>query len=258
MRRKVLITMAAAGGVLALGGGYAHADSGASGHAANSPGLLSGNTVQAPVDAPVNVCGNTVSVVGLLNPAFGNRCSNHSATPDHHPGHPGHPGNPGHPGEPEEPDEPCDEDEPGHPGHPGNPGTPGHPGNPGTPGQPGNHPGTPGNPGQPGNPGTPGNPGQPGNPGTPGQPGNPGTPGNHGQPGTPGTPGTPGGSTGPGAGSVTPVTHPGQGTGTGIAPAQQAGLAATGAGDVLGVGLPLAAGTLLAGAVLYRRARSAA
>ncbi|MFI8263367.1 chaplin [Streptomyces sp. NPDC085665] len=250
--RKTLITMAAAGGVLALGGGYAHADSGTAGHAVNSPGVASGNSDHVPVDAPVNICGNTISVVGLLNPAFGNRCSNDSATPNH----PGHPGNPGHPAEPEEPDEPCDEDEPHHPGHPGNPGTPGHPGNPGTPGTPGQpgtpgHPGNPGNPGTPGTPGTPGQPGNPGTPGTPGQPGNPGTPGNPGNPGTPGTPGTP---TGPGAGGLTPVTHPGQG----IAPAQQAGLAATGAGDVLGVGLPLAAGTLLAGAVLYRRARNAA
>lgn len=25
---------------------------------------------------PVNVCGNTVSVIGLLNPAFGNTCIN--------------------------------------------------------------------------------------------------------------------------------------------------------------------------------------
>ncbi|MFD8796443.1 chaplin [Streptomyces vinaceus] len=265
--RKTLITMAAAGGVLALGGGYAHADSGTSGHAVNSPGVASGNSDHVPVDAPVNLCGNTVSVVGLLNPAFGNRCSNDSATPNH-PGHPGHPGNPGHPAEPEEPDEPCDEDEPDHPGHPGtpgnpgnpghpgNPGTPGHPGNPGTPGQPGTpgNPGTPGTPGNPGTPGQPGNPGQPGTPGTPGNPGTPGQPGTPGNPGTPGTPGLPGGPTGPGTGGVTPVTHPGQG----IAPAQQAGLAATGAGDVLGVGLPLAAGTLLAGAVLYRRARSAA
>ncbi|WP_435884789.1 hypothetical protein [Streptomyces toxytricini] len=45
------------------------------------------------------------------------------------------------------------------------------------------------------------------------------------------------------------------GPGAGIGPARQAGLAATGAGDILGVALPLAAGTLLAGAVLYRRAR---
>ncbi|NEE48174.1 chaplin, partial [Streptomyces sp. SID8455] len=25
---------------------------------------------------PVNVCGNTINVVGLLNPAFGNTCVN--------------------------------------------------------------------------------------------------------------------------------------------------------------------------------------
>ncbi|MFC8076514.1 chaplin [Streptomyces sp. NPDC057307] len=76
--RKGLITVAAAGGVLALGGGYAHADSGADGTAANSPGALSGNNVQVPVHVPVNVCGNTVNVVGVLNPAMGNSCANTS------------------------------------------------------------------------------------------------------------------------------------------------------------------------------------
>ncbi|MFE4330945.1 chaplin [Streptomyces sp. NPDC056831] len=76
--RKGLITMAAAGGVLALSGGYAHADAGAAGGASNSPGVLSGNSVQIPVDVPVNVCGNSVSVVGLLNPAAGNTCKNAS------------------------------------------------------------------------------------------------------------------------------------------------------------------------------------
>ncbi|MGX1120505.1 hypothetical protein RKD37_005868 [Streptomyces ambofaciens] len=25
---------------------------------------------------PVNVCGNSINVVGLLNPAFGNKCEN--------------------------------------------------------------------------------------------------------------------------------------------------------------------------------------
>ena len=59
------------------GGGYAHADSGAQGCATNSPGVLSGNTVQAPVDVPVNVCGNTVNVVGLLNPAIGQQVCQH-------------------------------------------------------------------------------------------------------------------------------------------------------------------------------------
>jgi hypothetical protein len=74
--RKGLITVAAAGGVLALGGSYAQADSGALGESSNSPGLLSGNSVQAPVHVPVNACGNTVDVVGLLNPTFGNKCAN--------------------------------------------------------------------------------------------------------------------------------------------------------------------------------------
>ncbi|QFQ96160.1 chaplin [Streptomyces phaeolivaceus] len=74
--RKGLMTVAAASGVFAAAGGAAHADAGAQGSATNSPGVLSGNTVQAPVEAEVNVCGNTVSVVGLLNPAAGNKCSN--------------------------------------------------------------------------------------------------------------------------------------------------------------------------------------
>ncbi|WNO75529.1 chaplin [Streptomyces sp. AM8-1-1] len=76
--RKGLITMAAAGGVLALGGGYANADAGAHGGASNSPGVASGNAVQVPVDVPVNACGNSVNVVGLLNPVFGNECANKS------------------------------------------------------------------------------------------------------------------------------------------------------------------------------------
>ncbi|MGY0487555.1 chaplin family protein [Streptomyces sp. WG-D5] len=76
--RKGLITVAAASGVLAVTGGYAHADSGADGSSSDSPGVLSGNSVEAPVDVPVNVCGNTVNVVGLLNPASGNGCDSGS------------------------------------------------------------------------------------------------------------------------------------------------------------------------------------
>ncbi|MEU6093451.1 chaplin [Streptomyces sp. NPDC047079] len=53
----------------------AMADSGAEGTATTSPGIGSGNVIQIPVDIPVNACGNTVSVVGLLNPAAGNACA---------------------------------------------------------------------------------------------------------------------------------------------------------------------------------------
>ncbi|WP_416974303.1 chaplin [Streptomyces sp. 4F14] len=66
-----------AGLVLALGGAVpAFADAGAEGAAIGSPGVLSGNVVQIPVHVPVNVCGNTVNVIGALNPAFGNTCVN--------------------------------------------------------------------------------------------------------------------------------------------------------------------------------------
>ncbi|MGW7331235.1 chaplin [Streptomyces sp. NPDC054840] len=54
----------------------ASADADALGAATGSPGVLSGNLLQVPVHVPVNVCGNTVNVIALLNPAFGNTCVN--------------------------------------------------------------------------------------------------------------------------------------------------------------------------------------
>jgi hypothetical protein len=48
----------------------------ADGAAIGSPGVLSGNVIQVPVSIPVNVCGNTINVVGILNPAAGNTCLN--------------------------------------------------------------------------------------------------------------------------------------------------------------------------------------
>ncbi|MFB0617572.1 chaplin [Streptomyces sp. AGS-58] len=66
-----------AGAVLALSlAGPAFADSSANGVAVNSPGVLSGNVVQAPIHIPINICGNSVNIVGALNPTFGNVCVN--------------------------------------------------------------------------------------------------------------------------------------------------------------------------------------
>ncbi|MFJ9420411.1 chaplin [Streptomyces sp. NPDC101227] len=78
IKRVAAITMVA-GGLAAAGAGVASAHSGsqADGIAVHSPGVASGNLVQAPVHIPVNACGNTISVVGVLNPAFGNHCVNH-------------------------------------------------------------------------------------------------------------------------------------------------------------------------------------
>ncbi|CAL9611357.1 chaplin ChpH [Streptomyces sp. Tu 3180] len=76
MIKKVVAVAAATGGLVLAGAGLAVADSGAQGAAVNSPGVVSGNVVQVPVHIPVNACGNTVSVIGLLNPTFGNTCIN--------------------------------------------------------------------------------------------------------------------------------------------------------------------------------------
>ncbi|MFF5424914.1 MULTISPECIES: chaplin [unclassified Streptomyces] len=76
MIKKVVAAAAATGGLVLAGAGMAVADAGAQGAALASPGIISGNVVQVPIHIPVNVCGNTVNIVGLLNPAFGNVCVN--------------------------------------------------------------------------------------------------------------------------------------------------------------------------------------
>ncbi|MFI0962242.1 chaplin [Streptomyces sp. NPDC021080] len=71
-------TSVAVGAIMALGmAAPAFADSGAKGVATHSPGVLSGNVIQVPIHIPVNVCGNSIDVIALLNPAIGNRCANH-------------------------------------------------------------------------------------------------------------------------------------------------------------------------------------
>ncbi|MCX4629387.1 chaplin [Streptomyces sp. NBC_01443] len=72
-------TMAVAGTAVLMGGaGLASADDAtAGGVAAQSPGVGSGNQLSVPIAIPINICGNTVNVAALLNPAFGNVCLNH-------------------------------------------------------------------------------------------------------------------------------------------------------------------------------------
>ncbi|MET8578806.1 MULTISPECIES: chaplin [unclassified Streptomyces] len=76
MIKKIVAATAATGGLLLAGAGMAAADSEATGAAVGSPGVVSGNVIQVPVHVPVNVCGNSINVIGLLNPAFGNVCVN--------------------------------------------------------------------------------------------------------------------------------------------------------------------------------------
>ncbi|NUK74282.1 chaplin [Streptomyces lunaelactis] len=66
-----------AGVLMSLGSAApAMADAGADAIATDSAGVLSGNVFQLPIHIPVNACGNTLGVIGLLSPAFGNACSN--------------------------------------------------------------------------------------------------------------------------------------------------------------------------------------
>ncbi|CAM5735893.1 Chaplin-B [Streptomyces alboniger] len=80
--RNGMIAVAAASGAMAVAApasaAFAAPGASADGAAVGSPGLISGDTAQLPVHAPVIVCGNTVNVVGLLNPGVGNRCANES------------------------------------------------------------------------------------------------------------------------------------------------------------------------------------
>ncbi|MFB6673425.1 chaplin [Streptomyces sp. NPDC057684] len=76
MRIRTLIATAALGAATVLAGaGVASADSEADGIAANSPGFISGNVIQLPIGIPINACGDSISVIGLLNPAVGSGCA---------------------------------------------------------------------------------------------------------------------------------------------------------------------------------------
>ncbi|MFE0187736.1 chaplin [Streptomyces sp. NPDC058989] len=66
------IGLAAAALLASAGGAAAHDGADANGKAVKSPGVGSGNLVQAPVHVPVNAVGNTATVIGGLNPTFAN------------------------------------------------------------------------------------------------------------------------------------------------------------------------------------------
>ncbi|MEU4952710.1 chaplin [Streptomyces lavendulae] len=77
MRIRTAIAAAALAAVGILGAtGTAIADADANGSAVGSSGPLSGNVVQVPIHIPINLCGNSINVIGALNPAAGNNCFN--------------------------------------------------------------------------------------------------------------------------------------------------------------------------------------
>jgi hypothetical protein len=75
MRKRLTAVVGLAGAALLLCAGTASADPDPVGTAVDSPGVLSGNVVQVPIDLDLNVCGNSINVIGLLNPALDNHCT---------------------------------------------------------------------------------------------------------------------------------------------------------------------------------------
>lgn len=62
-----------------LGMSNAHADTAATGGTTHSPGVGSGNLIKLPINAPINVCGNQLDVIGILDSVTGNSCENHGS-----------------------------------------------------------------------------------------------------------------------------------------------------------------------------------
>ncbi|GAA2277354.1 small membrane protein [Streptomyces ruber] len=76
LKQAAAVTLLAGGLVTAVAG-PASASSGADGATVHSPGVLAGNLVQVPVHIPVNVVGNGIKVVGVMNPSFGEKGVTH-------------------------------------------------------------------------------------------------------------------------------------------------------------------------------------
>jgi hypothetical protein len=85
--RRALVLTCAAGALVFGCAGTAAAGASAEGAAIGSPGVLSGNVVQVPIHIPINICGNSINIIGLLNPSFGNTCINADMEDNHHDSH---------------------------------------------------------------------------------------------------------------------------------------------------------------------------
>jgi hypothetical protein len=81
--KKAAVVLVATGAAIGATAGAASATGGpgtggatAKGVAVKSPGVISGNVIQVPVNVPINLSANTINIVGILNPVFGNTSAN--------------------------------------------------------------------------------------------------------------------------------------------------------------------------------------
>ncbi|MFE2427336.1 chaplin [Streptomyces sp. NPDC059373] len=81
LSKAAVLTVAAGAAILGTAGGAVahdgHSGASAEAKAIGSPGVLSGNVIQVPVNVPINVCGNSIDLIlAIANPAIGNVCIN--------------------------------------------------------------------------------------------------------------------------------------------------------------------------------------
>ena len=75
--RKSFVAVAfAAVAILGSAGTAAASGADAIGGAIGSPGLLSGNNIQIPVNIPINVCGDNIGILSALLATEGTDCAN--------------------------------------------------------------------------------------------------------------------------------------------------------------------------------------
>ena len=74
--KKFAVLTAATSGLVLAGAGAALADTSADGSATGSPGVGSGNNTQVPVHIPINITGNGIDVIGVLDSVFNNHSEN--------------------------------------------------------------------------------------------------------------------------------------------------------------------------------------
>jgi hypothetical protein len=77
MRKTFVAAAIAAFAVFGTAGTASASGAGAIGGAIGSPGLLSGNNIQIPVNIPINVCGDNVGILSALLGSAGNVCVNY-------------------------------------------------------------------------------------------------------------------------------------------------------------------------------------
>lgn len=66
IRKSFVAAAFAAVAILGTAGPAAASGAGAIGGAIGSPGLLSGNNIQIPVNIPINVCGDNIGILSAL------------------------------------------------------------------------------------------------------------------------------------------------------------------------------------------------